>query len=65
MNVLSLFDGISIGQLALHKVGLTVDNYYASEINKFSMNVTQHHFPKTIQLGDVCDWKNWNIDWDK
>lgn len=63
MNVLSLFDGISIGQLALHKVGLTVDNYYASEINKFSMNVTQHHFPKTIQLGDVCDWKNWNIDW--
>ena len=31
--------------------------------NKFSINVTQHNFPKTIQLGDVCDWKNWDIDW--
>ena len=63
MNVLSLFDGISIGQLALLNAGKKVDTYYASEINKFSINVTQHNFPNTIQLGDVCDWKNWNIDW--
>ena len=63
MNVLSLFDGISVGQLALQNVGKKIDTYYASEINKFSINVTQHNFPKTIQLGDVCDWKNWDIDW--
>ena len=63
MNVLSLFDGISVGQLALQNAGKKVGTYYASEINKFSINVTQHNFPNTIQLGDVCDWRNWDIDW--
>ena len=53
MNVLSLFDGISCGQLALERAGIRVDSYYASEINKDSIKVTQHHFPNTIQLGDV------------
>ena len=52
-NVLSLFDGISCGQLALRKVGIEYENYYASEIEDFSIRVTQHHFPETIQLGDV------------
>lgn len=53
MNVLSLFDGISCGQLALQRAGKQVDNYYASEINPDSIAVTMHHFPNTIQLGDV------------
>ncbi len=57
MNVLSLFDGISAGQLALQRAGISVSQYYASEIDKYAIKVTQHHFPDTIQLGDVCQVK--------
>ena len=53
MNVLSLFDGISCGQIALNKVGIKYDNYYASEIDKYAIKVTQHNYPNTIQLGDI------------
>jgi DNA-cytosine methyltransferase len=53
MNVLSLFDGMSCGQLALKKAGIKVDAYYAAEIDKHAIKVTQHNFPNTIQLGDV------------
>lgn len=53
MNVLSLFDGISAGQVALERAGIPVDNYYASEINKYAIQVTQKNYPNTIQLGDV------------
>tara|TARA_R100000353_G_scaffold173768_1_gene140477 strand:+ start:531 stop:1397 length:867 start_codon:yes stop_codon:yes gene_type:complete len=58
MNVLSLFDGMSCGQLALQRANIKYDNYFASEIKKTAIKVTQHHFPKTIQLGDV---KNINL----
>ena len=53
MNVLSLFDGISCGHVALEKAGVKVDNYYASEIKPIAIQVTQSHYPNTIQLGDV------------
>lgn len=53
MKVLSLFDGMSCGQLALRKAGLFVDQYYASEVDKFAIKITQKNFPRTIQLGDV------------
>jgi len=53
MNVLSLFDGMSCGQIALNNSGIEYENYYASEIDKHAINVTQTNFPKTIQLGDV------------
>ena len=53
MNVLSLFDGMSCGQIALDRVGIKVDNYFASEIDKSAIKVTQYNYPKTIQLGDV------------
>jgi DNA (cytosine-5)-methyltransferase 3A len=53
MNVLSLFDGVSAGQIALLRAGVKVDNYFASEIDKKAIDVTQHNFPNTIQLGDV------------
>ena len=53
MNVLSLFDGMSCGQIALHELGIKVDRYYASEINKFAIGQTQLNFPDTVQLGDV------------
>lgn len=57
MNVLSLFDGMSCGQLALQRLDIKVDAYYASEIDKYAMQVTQANFPNTIHIGDVCDIK--------
>lgn len=53
MNVLSLFDGISAGQVALERAGIKVDNYYASEIDKYAIQVTMKNYPNTIQVGDV------------
>ena len=53
MNVLSLFDGMSCGQIALERAGIKVDNYYASEIKKHAIKVTMKNYPNTIQLGDV------------
>ena len=54
MKVLSLFDGMSCGQIALNRLGIEVDTYYASEIDKYAMEITQKNFPETIQIGDVC-----------
>lgn len=53
MNVLSLFDGSSCGQVALDRAGIEVANYYASEIDEHAIKITQKNFPNTIQLGDV------------
>ena len=53
MNVLSLFDGISCGQVALSEAGINVDNYFASEIDKQAIKITQANYPDTIQIGDV------------
>jgi len=53
MNILSLFDGISCGQVALKRAGIKYDKYYASEIDKNAIAITQYNFPATIQLGDV------------
>lgn len=55
MNVLSLFDGMSCGQVALNRAGIKIDNYFASEIDSAAIKVTQHNFPNTIQLGSVTD----------
>ena len=63
MNVLSLFDGMSCGQIALKEHGFIIDKYYASEIDKFAIKQTQLNFPDTIQLGSVTEWEKWNIDW--
>ena len=57
MNVLSLFDGMSCGQIALERAGIKVDNYYAAEIKKHAIEVTQYNYPNTIQLGDVTKVK--------
>ena len=57
MKVLSLFDGMSCGQIALDQLGIPVEKYYASEIDKYAIKVTQNNFPNTIQVGDVCNLK--------
>lgn len=62
--VLSLFDGMSCGQIALKELDHNV-KYYASEIDKFAIQQTQHNFPGIIQLGDITKWKEWDIDWSK
>jgi DNA (cytosine-5)-methyltransferase 3A len=60
MNVLSLFDGLSGAQLALQKLGCK-PKYFASEIDEYAMKITKKNFPKTIQLGDVRNWRKWKL----
>lgn len=62
INVLSLFDGMSCGRIALERAGIPVNNYYASEIDKYAMKVSAANYPDIIQLGSVTELKN--IDWN-
>ena len=55
MKVLSLFDGMACGRIALDQLGIPVEKYYASEIDKYAMQVSQANYPNIIQVGDVCD----------
>jgi len=61
MNVLSLFDGISCGRIALERAGIKIENYYASEIDLDAIKISKHNYPDIIQLGSVTEIKN--IDW--
>lgn len=63
MNVLSLFDGMSCGRIALDRAGIEVEKYYASELDKYAIKVTQANWPENIQLGDITKWREWDIDW--
>ena len=62
MNVLSLFDGISCGQLALNRAGVKYDKYYSSEIDQNAIKIAQLNFPDTIQLGSVHSVKAENLE---
>ena len=57
MNVVSYFDGMSCGQIALDKLNVKVDNYFAYEIDKYAMQVTQKNYPNTKQMGSVTEAK--------
>ncbi len=63
MVVLSLFDGISAGRLALERAGIKVDKYYASEIDQHAVRVSCRNYPDIVQLGDINNWRSWDIDW--
>lgn len=63
MNVISFFNGMNTGRQALENVGVKVDKYYSSEIKPYAIELTQYHFPDTIQLGDINNWREWDIDW--
>ena len=65
LTVLSLFDGMSCGQIALRELGVETSTYYASEVDKHTIAQTQINFPATIQLGDVERWREWSIDWSR
>jgi len=61
MNVLSLFDGMSCGQQALERSGIVVDNYFASEIDKYAISVTMANYPNTNQLGSVVNVNGYSL----
>lgn len=61
MRVLSLFDGISAGHVALDRAGIQVDTYFASEIDKWAIGITKYQYPDTVHVGDVQDWRSWQF----
>jgi len=63
MRVLSLFDGMSCGRIALYRAGITPEKYYASEIDKFAIQVSKANWNDIEHLGDVTNWRKWSIDW--
>ena len=62
MKVLSLFDGMSCGRIALERAGIPVEVYYASEIDKYAQIVSDRNYPDIIRLGSVENWKEWDIE---
>lgn len=65
MKVLSLFDGISCGMVALERADIKVDQYYASEIDENAIAISQKNYPNIIRLGDVTKWREWDIPWSE
>lgn len=63
MNVLSLFDGMSCGRIAIERAGIKVGKYYASEIDKYATKVSEANYPDIVRLGDITKWQYWDIDW--
>ena len=55
MNILSLFDGISCGRLALERAGIKIDKYFASEIDKYAIQIAKKNYPDTIHIGSVTN----------
>jgi len=62
LTVLSLFDGMSCGMLALEKAGVKGAKYYASEIDPYAEKISASNYPGIIRLGDITKWKEWDID---
>lgn len=62
MKVLSLFDGMSCGMIALERAGIKVDNYFASEIDKYAMKVSAANYPDIVQVGDVQHVSRWSLE---
>ena len=62
MNVLSLFDGMSCGRIAIDRSGIKINKYYASEIDKYAQIVSDANYPDIIRLGDITKWREWDIE---
>lgn len=65
MRVLSLFDGISMGKVALERGGVCITTYYKAEIDPYALLISKKNHPTTINLGDVTQWREWDIDFSK
>lgn len=62
MRVVSAFDGMSCGQLALQRAGIPYNEYFSFEIDKFAVSIAQKNFPNTWQLGGIENWKQWGLN---
>lgn len=60
-NVLSVFDGMSCGQIALERAGIKYEKYFASEIDKYAIQIAKKNYPDTVHLGDINNWKSWKL----
>jgi len=63
INIISLFNGMGTLRQALVNQGFVINKSYSSEIKPYAIELVQHHFPDTIQVGDITKWREWNIDW--
>lgn len=63
MYILSLFDGISCGRVALERAGIPITRYYASEIDKYAIQISNKNYPDIIRFGDINHWQSWDINW--
>ena len=63
INVVSLFNGMGTLRQAMENLGIRVNKYYQSEIKPFAIKLQQYHFPDVIQVGDIRNWREWDIDW--
>ena len=63
INVISLFNGMGTLRQALNDLNIKVDKYYSSEIKPYAIELQQHHFKDVIQVGDINNWREWDIDW--
>lgn len=63
INILSLFNGMGTLRQAFENIGVKINKSYSSEIKPFANDLVNYHFPDTIQLGDITNWREWNIDW--
>lgn len=63
INVVSLFNGMGTLRQAFFNLGIKVNKYYSSEIKPYAIKLQQHHFPDVIQIGDIRNWREWDIDW--
>ena len=63
INVVSLFNGMGTLRQAFHNLGIKVEKYYSSEIKPYAIELQQYHFPDVIQVGDIRNWREWDIDW--
>ena len=63
INVVSLFNGMGTLRQAFSDLNIEVENYYSSEIKPYAIELQQHHFSDVIQVGDINNWKKWDIDW--
>lgn len=63
ITVFSAFDGMSCGAIGLDRAGVAVEKYYASEIDKWAIEVSNDNYPHIVRLGDILNWRSWKLDW--
>ncbi|MCK5606339.1 DNA (cytosine-5-)-methyltransferase [Candidatus Pacearchaeota archaeon] len=61
MNILSCFDGMGCGLQALKQAGIPITNYFASEVDKYAIQIAKKNHPEIIELGDVTKWQEWDL----